>query len=312
MAKEDQFFKTIVGAGFEWVHLARADEATTAELGRRYKFHELDLRDALPPLQRPKVVDRGEYLFVILLFPFFDRSTREVKISEVDFFVSRERIVTVNHDEAALPTLKDFMEKLEKDPGARRAVMGDGLPIFFYRMLERLLEESFPMLVHVSRDIDIIERALWQVANKKTVFEILRIRTNIVEFRRAVQWHKVVIEDLMEEGERILDMEATGEYWADLVVMTKEAWSFLETQRETINALHETHSSLLSFHTNEVMKTLTIVSVSLLPLALIMSMFGMNVNVPFQDNPQGFWIIAGISVAVMATFLIIFKKKKWL
>lgn len=312
MAKEDQFFKTIAGAGFEWVHLARADEATTAELGRRYGFHELDLKDALPPLQRPKVVDRGEYLFVILLFPVFDRTAREIKISEVDFFVSRERLVTVNHDTAALPTLSALVEKVMNDPTTRRELFADGLPMFFYRLLERLLDESFPMLVHVSQDIDAMERKLWDVKNKKMVFDILRIRTNIVEFRRAIQWHKVVIEDLIAEGERILETKQRADYWSDLVVMTKEAWSFLESQRETVNALHETHSSLLSFHTNEVMKTLTVFSATLLPLTLLVSLFGMNVSVPFGHLESGFWIIVALCGAVLIGLLVFLKKKQWI
>lgn len=312
MPKEEQFFKTIAGAGFEWVHCSRADEATTAELGQRYGFHELDLKDALPPLQRPKVVDRGEYLFIILLFPVFDRTAREIKISEVDFFVSRERLVTVNHDTAALPTLSALVEKVMNDPHARRELFADGLPMFFYRLLERLLDESFPMLVHVSQDIDTMERKLWDVKNKKMVFDILRIRTNIVEFRRAIQWHKVVIEDLIAEGERILETKQQADYWSDLVVMTKEAWSFLESQRETVNALHETHSSLLSFHTNEVMKTLTVFSATLLPLTLLVSLFGMNVTVPFGHLESGFWLIVALCGAVLIGLLAFLKKKQWI
>ena len=56
----------------------------------------LDLKDIPPPTQRPKLIVRENYLFLILNFPVYDRQTREISTSEVDFIINHERLVTVN------------------------------------------------------------------------------------------------------------------------------------------------------------------------------------------------------------------------
>ena len=54
---------------FTWVCVNHANEKTTRYLRRTFKFHHLDLEDCLSPIQRPKIDDYEDYLFLILHFP---------------------------------------------------------------------------------------------------------------------------------------------------------------------------------------------------------------------------------------------------
>ena len=57
----------------------------------------------------------------------------------------------------------------------------------------------------------------------------------------------------------------------------------------------------------------TMISVVLLPVNLIASVFGMNAPImPFINRADGFWIILGLMAVVIVTFIIFFKKKDWL
>jgi len=169
------------------------------------------------------------------------------------------------------------------------------------------------MLVHISTDIDNVENQLRTEFEKGTITEILRIKTNIVNFRQAMQPHKQVIRNLIAEAPRFFPIEQLQVYFNNLVNYTKEIWDLLDNYKDTIDALHETNISLIDFRINEIMKTLTIFSVIVFPLTLLASIFSMNVpGMPLTTNPNGFWIILMLMLAGTLGMLWFFEKKKWL
>lgn len=301
----------VESSGIRWMHATSTSETTLRELKRRFDFHDQDLKDVKPPLQRPKLVLRDGYLFLILLYPYYHRKLREIWITEVDFFIGRDFLVTVNHQNES-ETLKAILTSCLADDAARAGYFDHGVSGLLYKLLYALHHAAFPMLVHISQDIDDLEDRLFDTKARGMIGEILRIKTSIVDFRRAVQGHKPVLEKLVAASNGLLEIKKSSARWNDLTDITKEVWSYLETQRETITALHETHASLLTARINDVMKRLTLVSVVLLPLTLIASLFGMNLeDVPFASNPFGFWIIVLILVTTFLGVVGYFKSRDW-
>jgi len=294
------------GAKFSWTNVTKNSAKEVEYLGKKFGFHEIDLKDCLPPLQRPKLVVRPDYLFMILLFPVFDRKTRILHASEVDFFITREALVTVNSDSIA---------PLQEIFGRCRAKKNKytGVPDLLHEILHELLLSCFPMLVHISTDIDNVENQLRSEFEKGTITEILRIKTNIVNFRKAMQPHKQVIRALVAQAPKFFPTQKMKIYFENLVNNTKEIWDLLDNYKDTIDALHETNVSLIDFRINEIMKTLTIFSVIVFPLTLLAAIFGMNSQgMPLTDHPYGFWIILGGMAFGALGLLWLFEKKKWL
>lgn len=95
-------------AKFSWINVTKNGEKEVEYLRKKFGFHEIDLKDCLPPLQRPKLVVRKNYLFMILLFPVFDRKTRVLHASEVDFFITPKTLLTVSSNELAPPSRNFF------------------------------------------------------------------------------------------------------------------------------------------------------------------------------------------------------------
>ena len=94
---------------------------------------------------------------------------------------------------------------------------------------------------------------------------------------------------------------------------TKEIWDTLEVQRDTINALHETHASLLENRTNEIMKTLTVFMGIIYPLTLVATLFAMRVQgLPWQNDPFGFLKVFVILLLIGLGLFAFFKKRKWI
>lgn len=293
-------------AKFSWINVTKNGEKEIAYLGKKFGFHELDLKDCLPPLQRPKLVVRPNYLFMILLFPVFDRKTGVLRASEVDFFITPKALITVNSNDI-IPLQEIF--------GKCRAKKNKctNVPDLLHEILHELLMSCFPMLVHISTDIDNVENKLRSEFEKGTITEILRIKTNIVDFRKAMQPHKQVIRTLVAQAPNFFPTQKIKIYFDNLINYTKEIWDLLDNYKDTIDALHETNVSLIDFRINEIMKTLTIFSVIVFPLTLLAAIFGMNTpGMPLTDHPYGFWIILGGMILGALGFLWFFERKRWL
>ena len=166
----------------------------------------------------------------------------------------------------------------------------------------------------MSADVEDIELKLFKSFERSLIKELLRVKTNIVNVRQTIQGHKSVIRKLVSASySRYGTVKRLQEYFDKLVEETKDIWDRLELQKDTIDALHETNVSLLDYQTNEIMKTLTIISVITFPLTLLATLFATRAaGMPIVDHPYGFWILAGLIGAFAGCMLFLFKKKGWL
>ncbi len=288
-----------------WLHLENNTSKEAEYLRKRFDFHPVDLKEIMPPLQRPKLVMRDDYMFMILLFPTFNRFDGSIRTSEVDFFISPNRLVTVNADK--LPAINYLYRQF-----SQRAEGKVEVAEILHDLLSALLESVFPMLVHISQDIDDVEKHLFDGNQREVIAELLRIKTNIVNTRKAMQGQQKVIHVLMEEGAHLVRIYHMHEYYERLVEYTREIWDMLEVQRDTINALQEAHTAYLSNKTGEIMKLLTMFSVVIFPITFVATLFAMDVSgIPFHDDPHGFYLVLGIIGVVILMMLLFFKRKKW-
>jgi magnesium transporter len=69
---------------------------------------------------------------------------------------------------------------------------------------------------------------------------------------------------------------------------------------------------VISHRQNDVLRLLTIISVTMLPLTLLTGIFGMNVDYPGEGTHAAFWIILGALVATLAGMLGFFRYKRWI
>ena len=85
-----------------------------------------------------------------------------------------------------------------------------------------------------------------------------------------------------------------------------------KTYSDILSGTMDTYASIISNNLNIVMKFLTLVTIVLAIPTLLFSMWGMNVELPFQHNPYGFLWILGITIVITLIVIWWFKKKDML
>ncbi|MEK7165113.1 MAG: CorA family divalent cation transporter, partial [Patescibacteria group bacterium] len=99
---------------FTWHNLTANGEAEIRYLREHFQFSPEHITDCTTPPLRPKIEFTDKYIFVVLLFPVYNRKTGLVSPREIDVFLNKDFLVTVHTNE--VPALKDLPKKLEHLP----------------------------------------------------------------------------------------------------------------------------------------------------------------------------------------------------
>jgi magnesium transporter len=79
-------------------------------------------------------------------------------------------------------------------------------------------------------------------------------------------------------------------YFDDIVDAHERIWDMLENYKEVVEALEDTNESVISHRVNDILRVLTSISVIVLPLTFIASLWGMNVGVPGRRRLPPSWV----------------------
>jgi magnesium transporter len=300
---------TVTENKVSWINIVDPSPEDIAHLRRYYPFHPLDLEDCLSSIERPKVDEYENYLFAVMHFPIYDPDARISRISELDVFVGSGYLITL-HDGELKPLLRLF-EECQKDERARSKHMSRGAGQLLYGILDRTVDYVMRILSQVGSRINQVEEKIFVEDMRHIVEEISVIRRDVIALRRIIKPQIGVVSNL-ERKDRPFIREGMDVYFGDIVDGFSRAWDELEDHREVIENLSSTSDSITSYRINETMRALTVISVLLLPLSLLASIYGMNVSLPFDKNPYAFYGLIGFMVALIVGLVVLFRSRKWI
>lgn len=300
---------------FSWLNIINASTKDIDYLKKKFKFHQLDLDDASAHkhAQRPKINFQSNYIFMVLLFPAYNRKTREIRPAEIDIFLTKDHLITIHYNQLA--PLRDFFENCLKNKNERDLYVSGNPAMLLYEILERLYVSLFPMTDHLSEDINNIEKNIFTGNEREMVREILVVKRNIVYFRKIMQFHRNILRNFIKVQLKMFGKNETkiDAYYNDLFDHVHSIWDILENYQQTIDALEDTNTTQVSFKLNDIMRTLTVFSVIVFPLTLLAAIFGMNVSgVPILGGENDFYKIIGIMFIASIGMYSYFRYKKWI
>jgi magnesium transporter len=308
-ARPEPRLQEVSAAGLTWVHLERIDAETLQQLAARFGWHELDQEDVLSKRQRPKIDVYAEYLFVVLHFPVYDKAVQRLNAGELDTFVGHDYLVTLPNVEL-LPVSRLFARCAE-DAELRTDLFSKGSGYLFYHVLDDLFDYCFPMLDKIGHKLDRIEDELLEGRSEEAVMDISDVKQEIISYRKIIKPERATLRVLERHTAQFLP-EALEIYFDDLVDAAERIWDLLDNYKEVVEALESTNESVISHRQSYRIQILTVVSVIILPLTLIASIFGMNVRVPGEGEIMPFWALFAIMVGLGLGMLAFFRYRRWL
>ncbi|MDH4269050.1 MAG: magnesium transporter CorA family protein [Dehalococcoidia bacterium] len=297
VGQKEENVRSITERKLTWFYIEKPTSQEVEFLAQHFRFHPLDLDDVLSRIQRPKIDEYEDYLFMVLHFPVFDKENRITRPSEINIFVGENYVVTV-HCSGDLKPLAKFFQVCETDKEDRERYLGRSSGFLLYHILDRLVTSCFPILNKVTENIDDIEDIIFSKPVPETVHKISLIRRDLISFRRVIHPQIAVIETL-EREEYPFFKEDQEVYFGDIADHIRKIWDGLEDCKEVIDGLADTSNWLTSHRIQEIMRILTIIMGILAPPTLIASIYGMNIPLPGGVN-SGSLLPLGILLALMA------------
>ena len=309
LAADESTPDIISAGGVRWLHLERPREADREWLEREFGFHPLAIEDVASRNQRPKLDAYDDYLFIVLHFAVFDKASGRLMTAELDLFVGPDYLITL--PDQTIPPLAAMFERYREREEVRSGIFAKGTGYLLYKIVDTCVDASFPMLRKIGAKLDQLEDDIFEGRSDKIVQDISNAKQEIINFRRVVRPMRAVLRDLERTKQRYLQ-EDLDIYFDDITDAAERIWDVLENYKEVAEALEDSNESVLSHRLNESIRVLTAFSVALLPLTLLASIGGMNVDLPGDESLLEFWILMGVMAVTLVTILLFFRRRGYL
>ncbi len=291
-----------------WVHLVRP---TAEEVEFLHKELDIDidfLRASLDEEERARLEVEDGHTMMIVDTPIVE-ATEEIgdgymySTIPVGVALTENNIITISLKE--VPVLKYFYDfRMGKFSTKKRN-----------RMLLQILYRNSVLFLLYLKQIDKnstrVEQELHKSLKNQELIQMLKLEKSLVYFATSLKSNEVVMEKLMRMS-FIKKYPDDMELLEDVIIENKQAIEMCNIYRDILSGTMNAFASVISNNLNIVMKLLTSITIILSIPTLIASLWGMNVGVPFANNPFGFVIVIAISVLIALGSAVVMVRKNML
>lgn len=144
-----------------------------------------------------------------------------------------------------------------------------------------------------------VQAELHRSMKNKELIQMLALENSLVYFSTSLSADIGVYKKL-ERLPEIAENEDYRDLYDDVLIETRQAVEMCNIYRDILSGTMDAYASVISNNLNVVMKLLAVITLIISVPTLIASLWGMNVGVPFEGKPWGFWVVIGVCVAVTA------------
>ena len=262
------------------------------------------LADIMDTDEQARVEKEDEYTALILRLPVYDENY------EVSYFtvplgivLFSDKIVTIC--QRSSEALDDIVRNRV------RAFSIANKSAFVLNLLGRAALVYLRALKDLNKRTTVIERELQKSVKNIELIQLLSIQKSLVYFTTSLKTNELLLEKL-QKSPLIRFKDDEKELLEDVLTENKQAIEMANIYSSILTGTMDAFASVISNNLNIVMKRLTIVSIVLMIPTLIVSFFGMNVELPFQREPLAFAVIVGVCLAAAGSgaFLLRDRKRK--
>jgi magnesium transporter len=284
-----------------------------------FGLHPLQLEDVLGDYQRAKVeVFDEDRLFLVSRMTDFTADL-EINDDQLSIFTGPNYVLCFQDDyddclEVLRNRLRANLSQLRRKSSGYLA----------YALTDVVLDHYYPTMAAIGDYIeDLEDRIFTERRERRLLNRILRIKKDVVRFRRLVYPERDKIAEILRLPDEVVPEELKT-YYRDAYDHAIQALDLAESYRDNISSLADLFLSDQSNRMNEVMKVLTIISSIFIPLSFVVGLYGMNfqhedthghilpLNMPELYSPLGYPILLGILALIVAGQLYYFWRKGWL
>jgi magnesium transporter len=293
-----------------WIDIEQATpEENKALLEGMFNFHPLAIEDCVSISEQPKVEEYEGYVFLVLHAVDYSAAEHRFETNELNLFIGKNFLVTY-HDRPMRCIAQTIDRVLKNSAAVARAP--DRLT---YTILDLMLDGYNPALERLSSEIARIEADAINTKRRDFLANVLRVKGEVARLRTILAPQREVMSRIARGEFKIIRAHLVP-YFRDLHDTLIRLGGQADSYRDALTNLMTVQLNMQQAETNHVVKVLTVLATLSLPIVVITSYYGMNIqhfpNTEWPSWPYAYAYILGLNAVVTALIYWLLRKKNWL
>lgn len=286
-------------------HVEEAKDVLLSVFG----FHHLTVEDCIEVRHQPKVEAFEKYIYLVVhgIKPG-ETGPSNFVTKELDAYLGANFVVTFHVQRfRSLKTVKQHLR-------TSTYICQRGAAYLLHSILDELIDLYTPIVEDFDNAIESLEDRVFDMrrSNNAVLADIMDVRRAVARLRR-ISARQLEVLHRIARGEFPQIPANVLPFYRDVHDHLVRITDLAEGYRDLVASLFDMHFSVIATKTNDVMKTLAVVSAIILPLSLIAGIYGMNFeNMPELKTPYGYFLTLLLMLVVTLLLLVYFWYKGWI
>ena len=278
-----------------WIDVVAPSEEELQEIAAATKIQMDFLTAPLDEEEKSRIEIEDDQILVLVDIPFL-RSNKDYDTLPLGIIITENFITTVCLEPNAVTA--EFGAHNTKIFSTFKKTR------FLFQILFKSATLYLKYIRIIIRRTDELEKHLRQSMQNSELFNLLDLQKSLTYFSTSLRSNYIVMEKLLRlrsatQSRHLIKLyEEDEDLLEDVIIEYKQAVEMVEMYSHILNSMMEVFASIISNNLNLVMKFLATMTIVLAIPTLVSSMWGMNVPVPFANNPWGFAIVLTVALGV--------------
>ncbi len=286
-----------------WVNVLDPSDEELSQLAKRFSLDEDIISDAKDLYEVPRMEKTHNATYFFTRYPYRAENQNQVDVTAPILIIMGETFV--------------MTIKVREVPQFDRIISGDDVVYTtqktkFFIHLMSIFTNSFDKELKRLQKAVHRDRVRLSRIGPKDIERLVGHENSLNNMVDALVPTNTWLQKVMGSKNYMHFFDEDLEMMEDLVIANSQVVNSARSVLTTIQNIRGSIEAIMTSRLNNALKILTVLTILLTIPLVITSMYGMNVALPMQNNPNVFFIILTVSIVILISLVALFRKNEWL
>lgn len=282
-----------------WVHAVAPTQAEIEELIVNFGLDEDIIEDAQDFFEVPRCESSQGRTYFFTRYPYNEK-TEDSDTAPLLIVMGESFVLTV-----ALRDVPMFKKIID----GTMPVITTQKSKLFIQLMTQIIASYDSELIKLRRSVH-KDRERLQKIGMKGVERLVQFENKLNSIVEALMPTTLWLSQITK-GSYIQLYTEDVEDMQDLLIDSNQAVDSARSILKNLQNMRGGLEAIMSSRLNNSLSILTVLTILLTVPLVIASLYGMNVDLPYQDTSGTFFAIVGINIVILIGLILVFKKKQW-
>lgn len=283
-----------------WICVESPSMEEIQQLTNRYQLDPGHMNDILDDDEMPRLEKEGEVTYIFVRYAYTNEEG-ELSTAPLLFVVSKEIFITIASQK--LPRLARFTSgKIDFSTTQRTKLL--------LQIMDQIVDQYESFINNISRQIKMIRSRLRaQDVGNEDFIDFVVIEDELNEFLSAMLPTTAILRRLML-GRHLPLFADDEDLVEDLLLNNEQSIEGCRSNVKSIVNIREAYATITSNNLNRTMKILTAATMLIALPNVFFGMYGMNIELPFQQQPWAYVFVLGLTLSATVVVIVLARTRR--